>query len=257
MTIQEARLATARELRDFSDAPDIDVDRILLHLLGEHESSYLTLFSTQVLTLSQKEHLDRMVSERMTGKPLAYILGEVEFYGHSFHVTPDVLIPRPETEEIILIAMRAVPVIQASKGRPIMIADIGTGSGCIAITLALEIPSLAHLIATDISPKALEIAKHNAQRYGLAEKISFEQGSLLDPLAGKTVDLIVSNPPYVPSTELLNLGDPTRIGLRFEPHQALDGGPDGLEYVRILQQSPIPAIIETVGGRVITSKLPL
>ncbi len=175
----------------------------------------------------------RAVFARGDGRPIAHLTGEQEFYGHPFAVTPDVLIPRPETELLVEWAMEwlrhAGP---RQRGRPLRVADIGTGSGCIIVALAREIPSGApavELVATDCCPVALRIARRNALRNGVAARIAFHCGDLLSPLGGK-FDLIISNPPYVAP------GDP-RLDphvAAFEPRLALmdvhDG--DGLGFFR-------------------------
>ncbi len=255
-------------LTNFSDAPRLDAERIILHTLNQREPSYLITHATDVLSDEQRSEIQRMADERKTGKPLAYILGEADFYGRTFMITPDVLIPRPDTEALIEKALEYIQNNFADK-KEIVIADICTGSGIIAITLALELPE-AILIATDISPAALEIAKKNAEKYNLLDTIEFLAGDMLSPIKNRHVDLIVSNPPYVPSAELSALathplslpltqgGEITR-GLLFEPRIALDGGQDGQKFVeRIKKESNppfrragIPAIVETTGGGII------
>ena len=228
-----------------------------------------------------------MANRRKTGMPLAYILGEVDFFGRTFIVTPDVLIPRPDTEALIEKALEYI--IRHAGLRPgiheeITIADICTGSGIIVITLALELEKLMQLkaneaksyrfIATDISPAAIAIAKQNAQNHGVADTIEFIEGDMLDPFdfaQGKPhkIDLIVSNPPYIQTSELDAIYSPQQpylphfnakrwnVGLLFEPRIALDGGPDGQKFVNQIKTSGIPAIIETTGGAIITLVQPL
>jgi release factor glutamine methyltransferase len=165
------------------------------------------------------EYLER----RVAGEPVAYILGEREFYGLTFRVTPDVLIPRPETELLVELALSRIP-----EGEPLRLLDIGTGSGCIAVTLA-QLRPRARVIATDASAAALEVARSNARRHGL-ENVEFRLGDAFAPVVGERFAVIVSNPPYVAR------GDPHLIqgDLRFEPKQALTSGAEGLDLTRVL-----------------------
>lgn len=264
-----------KTLQSHSDAPELDAQRILLHALGKDDASYLLAHGDEIVSDQKLKTILEMAEKRKTGMPLAYILGHADFYGRTFIVTPDVLIPRPDTELLIDKALGYIknchagldPVSRhvdsgSEAGMTVVIADVCTGSGIIAITLALELPH-AHIIATDISPAALEIAKQNAEKYGVLDKIEFIQGEMLAPIGNKKIDLIVSNPPYIPTSELalwsaLKTGEGKieKIGLDFEPFIALDGGEDGLKFVNQItefsQANNIPAIIETVGGEIIT-----
>lgn len=162
-----------------------------------------------------------LAARRRSGEPLAYLLGEREFYGRRFAVNPSVLVPRPETELAVDVALTALADVQCPR-----IADLGTGSGCIAITLALERPD-ARVIATDTSIAALRVARRNARMHG-ATNVEFVQGSWFDPLSAEPCALIVSNPPYVA------LDDPHLADLTHEPAVALTGGSDGLDHLRTL-----------------------
>lgn len=236
-------------LSKVSDTAVLDAERLLLAVLGHDETSSLYAYKHQELSEEQQQEFESLVQKRATGKPLAYILGEWEFYGRPFYVTPDVLVPRPSTEDLI---EAALPYIDAWRGRhpgeQMTIADIGTGSGIIAITLALE--TQAKIIATDISPAALNVAKKNAQRHGVAERIEFLQGDLTAPLADRKIDLLVTNPPYVPSLELDQSPTVETRALTFEPRLALDGGPDGKVFIQRIAVSGIPAWVETRNGTV-------
>ena len=239
-------------LRTISDAPELDAQRIILHILKKHDTSYLLAHSDEILSEKNIKTIVEMAEQRKTGMPLAYILGEADFYGRTFSVTQDVLIPRPDTEILIETALGYIKT-NFSYTKNIVIADICTGSGCVAITIALEVPD-AHIIATDISPAALAIAKQNAEKHNVLDRIEFLQGDMLEPIKNKTIDLIVSNPPYIATESLQHTGNtPDTRGLLFEPKLALDGGPDGLQFVNIIKESGIPAIIETVGGEIITT----
>lgn len=256
MTVGQARRDAWQILVGHSDAPQLDADWLLLHVLDTSDASVLATEAAGEFTEAQSVELKRLVDQRLSGVPLAYIIGEAHFFGRVFTVTPEVLIPRPETEELVRQAQVAIQELQTKLGRPVVVADIGTGSGCVAITLLLECPgSISQMIASDISPAALAVAQKNAERHRVHQQIRFLRGYLLEPLAGIPVDLLVSNPPYVPSAELDQPPTIETAGLRFEPRQALDGGEDGLLYVKALQASGIPAVIETLQGEIITSRI--
>jgi len=162
-----------------------------------------------------------MVARRAGREPLQHILGTQDFHGLEFQVSPDVLIPRHDTETLVECALARMPTARS-------VLDIGTGSGCIAVVLAGLLPD-ARVTASDISAAALEIARRNASRNRV--NIEFLQGSLLEPVAGRCFDLIVSNPPYIPTTDIAGLEPEVRDG---DPRGALDGGPDGLDFYRAL-----------------------
>lgn len=244
MQISKNLKQAERQLLNVSDAPHLDAERLLMQVLKLKESSWLYSHGEEELDQKSQEKFEKLVQERATGKPLAYILGEWEFYGRPFYVTPDVLVPRPETENLVAAALKII--------KPGMtIADIGTGSGIIAITLTLDMRDRVTMLATDISEKSLEVAKKNAARHGVLDQIEFLQGDVLTPLKNCKIDLIVSNPPYIPTTEFDQFTpEGWKQGLKFEPRLALDGGPDGQKFVRQIQESGIPAIIETTGGKI-------
>jgi len=231
------------QLAEVSDASKLDAERLLLSVIEKQEMSWVYAHSNEVLNTDQLKQFEELVEERKTGRPLAYILGEWEFYGRPFYVNENVLVPRPETEELIEKAQKFI--------RPQMIvADIGTGSGIIAVTLALE--TEASIIATDISPAALEVAKRNAARHGVKDRIEFLEGDMLAPIVDRQIDLIVSNPPYVPTDELSQRTNKDTRGLIYEPRVALDGGYDGTKYVQQLQNQKLPAFAESFGGKIIS-----
>jgi release factor glutamine methyltransferase len=181
-----------------------------------------------------------LVDRRCSREPIAYILGEREFWGRPFEVTPDVLIPRPETELIVEEALELFPA-----GRhPAVIVDAGTGSGCLAVALALEFPA-ARVIATDISEAALAVARRNAARNGVGDRIDLRAGDLLAPVTGMA-DLIVSNPPYVASGDAPGLVPEDRD---HEPHVALFSAGDGLSLFGRLFPSAVDRL--RPGGRLI------
>jgi release factor glutamine methyltransferase len=186
-----------------------------------------------------------VVARRAAGEPIAYILGEREFYGRVFRVSPAVLVPRPETE---LIVDQARAWLSASHRPAPTIVDVGTGSGCLAITLALERAD-AHLIATDVSPAALAIAADNAARHQVAARIDFRLAPLTADLHS-AADLVVSNPPYVAERDRDSLSADVRD---YEPPEALFGGADGLDVIRRLAPAarralrPAGALILEIG----------
>jgi release factor glutamine methyltransferase len=203
-------------------APRLTAEVLLAHAVS-HDRVWLYAHSDEELKELWWIHYGRYLHERLKGKPTQYITGTQEFYGRDFDVTPDVLIPRPETEHLI----EAVLARAAGVSR---ILDIGTGSGAIAITLALE--SEAHVVATDVSPAALRVAAANARR--LQARIELVACDLASALAGP-FDLIATNPPYVPSAGKAGLQPEVRD---FEPEIALYGGPDGTDvYRRLIPQA--------------------
>ncbi|WAA12190.1 peptide chain release factor N(5)-glutamine methyltransferase [Fervidibacillus halotolerans] len=184
--------------------------------------------------LSESEYrtFKEMIVQHGEGVPIQYVTGYEEFFGRKLYVSEHCLIPRPETEELVLGAIERMKTCFSDQS--LEVVDIGTGSGAIAITLKLEMPEL-HVTATDISPKSLKIAKKNARQYGA--NIEFVEGDLLAPLIGKKqFDCIISNPPYIPIGEMDNL--PITVK-NYEPKQALFAGSDGLTfYRRIIDQLP-------------------
>jgi len=244
-TIDHALAWAAHDLRATSETPRLDAELLLAHVLGWGRARLL-VEGRLGLTDAQATVFRDLVKRRSALEPVAYLIGHKEFYGIDFTIDQRVLMPRPETELLVELALgfaRRTPNDKRrnldSAGlrrssfvvRPLSIADIGTGSGAIAVALALHVPE-ARIDAIDISPDALALARQNVDRHGLAERVRLLQGDLLDPLA-TSVDLIVSNPPY---TILAEIDQGVR---RYEPHQALDGGADGLElYRRLLNQAP-------------------
>jgi release factor glutamine methyltransferase len=221
----------------------IDVLRLSTTYLGDHGSTSARLDSellcAQALGIKRldlylqfdrplDEHelsaIRELVRRRGKGEPVAYITGAREFYGRSFAVTPDVLIPRPDTETIV---ERALGVLRAHGDEASRVADLGTGSGCIGITLAAEVPG-TDVVATDSSAAALDVARSNAERLGVA--VTFVECSWAGGLDG-AFDLVVSNPPYVTTGELESVDRDVRD---FEPRGALLGGDDGLDAYRAL-----------------------
>jgi len=218
-SIATALKEAASVLASVSETPRLEAEVLLAHVTGLTPTAILARLE-RLLAPDEKARYNELLARRAAGVPLPYLTGRMEFYGLEFTVTPDVLIPRPETE---------VLVEQALARNPRTVVDGGTGSGCIAIALAVHLPQ-ARVWATDISRAALRVAVDNAQRHGVADRILFIQADLLSPLRGP-VDLIVSNPPYVAEEEWPALPASVR---EYEPRQALDGGPGGLMVIRRL-----------------------
>lgn len=227
-------LAWARAQLDAAPgAEPLDAAILLAHVLSLPRAALLAHPETP-LSAPLSARFAALVTRRAAGEPVAYLTGRRAFYDRDFLVTPDVLIPRPETEHLIEAALSWAQQ-RAKRGAGLRVADIGTGSGAIAVTLAVYLPD-ARLHAIDRSPAALEVARQNAGRAGVAGRITFHQGDLLRPLldAGERVDLIAANLPYIPSADL----DALDVA-RHEPRLALDGGPDGLDAIRrLLAQMP-------------------
>ena len=173
----------------------------------------------------------------LAGTALPHILGKWEFYGRTFQLSPAVLIPRPETERVVEAALELAGGMDTSPS----ILEVGTGSGCIAISLALELPAV-ELVATDLSRGALQIARLNAEAHGVSDRIGLVQADLLDGVAGR-FDIVCANLPYVRTTEIV--GPLTR-----EPRLALDGGPDGLQLIRRMVRE-LPGRLAPGGGTVL------
>ena len=209
------------------DTPRLDAELLLCQVLAWPRSR---LYAHPEHTLSESEHANflRLVRRRCGREPLAYLLGRKEFYGLDFLVDRRVLIPRPETELLVELAIRKLEDIESVRPEP-SVADVGTGSGAVAVALAVHIPSIG-VHALDVSAEALEVARANCHRHGVAARVELLSGDLLAPLES-AVDLIVANLPYVTRAELDAL--PPEIST-YEPRVALDGGADGLELVRRL-----------------------
>ncbi len=205
-----------------------DAELLLLHTCNLPRTTLFTDPARQ-LTPSQLADYQAAITRRLTLEPIQYITGTQEFYGLPFHVTPAVLIPRPETELLVEAVLQRLPSTQ-----PHRIADIGTGSGIIAITLAIHLPR-AHITALDLSPAALPIARHNAATHHVADRITFLQSDLLAAVSGQAFDALVSNPPYIPTTDRSTLHPQVRD---YEPPTALFAGPTGLDiYQRLIPQA--------------------
>lgn len=230
MTVQTALLQGTQILeRGGIGVPRLTAEVLLAHAL-HRDGVYLVAHSEHELSELEWLHYGRYLHERMEGKPTQYITGRQEFYGREFRVTQDVLIPRPETEHVVEAALRLAP--RATR-RATRVLDVGTGSGILAITLRLEMG--AAVWASDISLAALGVAAQNARRLigEDAASVCFVACDLMSAFGGASMDLIVSNPPYVPLGEAASLQREVR---EWEPHHALFAGTTGLEiYERLVR----------------------
>jgi release factor glutamine methyltransferase len=263
MTLREALQIAEVQLRAglHPARARLDAEALLLHLTGKSRAWLLTHAAEPFGGCTATQYA-ALLQRRLTGEPIQYITGTCEFFGLPFRVTRDVLIPRPETEHLVESALKIVGapsmtrtlghgwdtnLYPQSSGAPDLdsetwegsILDIGTGSGAIAIALAHHLPH-TRITATDLSPAALALARENAQRNQVVERIRFLHGDLLAPVAGERFNLIVSNPPYVPASDRDTLAPEVRD---HEPHAALFAGDDGLAVYRRLIPAAFVALV--------------
>ena len=222
LTIGAAQEQARRALEGVSDTPGREAQLVLADLL-DRPRAWILAHPEFILGEADKRSYAVALERLVGGEPLPYVLGWWEFYGRRFRLAPSVLIPRPETELLVEKALERFKLISP----PARIVDVGTGSGCLGVTLAAEVPGL-YLVATDVLAEPLQVAQRNAREHGVEGRIFFVQADLLAPLAGP-FDLVMANLPYVPSSLLRG----TPVG-RWEPRLALDGGQDGLELTRRL-----------------------
>jgi release factor glutamine methyltransferase len=237
MTLRQAITNAAAELAanpHLSEHAHRDAELLLLHTL---QISRVTLiaYPDRDLPPEQHAHYQIAINRRLQLEPIQYITGEQEFYGLRLHVSPAVLIPRPETEHLVEAVLKSLPAHQPGK-----IVDIGTGSGAIAIALAVHLP-LATIIAVDLSSNALAIAEQNAREHNVADRIQFLPSDLLSAVKahGATFDAIVSNPPYIPESDRSTLHPQVR---EHEPAAALFAGETGLDVYRRLIPEALGAL---------------
>jgi release factor glutamine methyltransferase len=261
MDIRTALKQGIAQLRE-ADVPSFTLaaELLLLHVLGRNRT-WLYAHPEEIVSDADAHRFFELITRRAAGEPTQHLTGKQEFWGLDFEVTPDVLIPRPETEHVIEVALDRLALRELLAGRPqksagegLQIADVGTGSGCIAIALAKELPA-ANFYATDISPAALAVAQRNAQRHAVARRIHFIEANLLSPVGAQYIapqpgkvansappsavhqspvtihqsqffDLVASNPPYIGRREAPSLAREVRD---HEPHDALFGGEEGYE----------------------------
>ncbi|WP_168121471.1 peptide chain release factor N(5)-glutamine methyltransferase [Paenibacillus sp. HB172176] len=268
LTIREALTGASAWLEAQAvDEARSNAELLLMHVLGVERAALLLAWNDP-FPAEKGKLWQALLRRKAAGEPIQYMIGSQWFYGRPFAVTPAVLIPRPETEllveAVLAAADRLWPDAAAEEGAPASAArpsadaptvvDVGTGSGAIAVTLAAQRPGW-RLCASDLSPDALDVARANAARHGAADRMAFAQGDLLAPFlaggsdntehAGMRIDVLVSNPPYIPAADMGGLQREVRD---YEPHLALAGGEDGLDpYRRMLEQlrglSRIPRIV--------------
>jgi release factor glutamine methyltransferase len=240
MDVRSALKTSIAKLREANTASyTLAAELLLLHTLGR-ERTWLYTHPEAELSAAEEQTLFSLLARRIAGEPTQHLTGKQEFWGLEFEVTPDVLIPRPETEHVIEVALDRLALreiragrTQLTSGTGLRIADVGTGSGCIAIALARELPA-GTLYALDTSVAALEVARRNAARHAVAERIQFVESNLFSA-ASSQFDLIVSNPPYIGRRSAATLPREVRD---HEPAAALFGGEEGYElYAGLIAQS--------------------
>ena len=223
-SIKATLKAATDKLKSISDSPALDAELLLAHCLDKNRT-YLHTWPEKVLSTKQQHCYSKLINKRLTDYPVAYLLGEKAFWSLDLIVTPDVLIPRPETELLVELALEKVTNIHQPK-----ILDLGTGSGAIALAIASERTN-ADIYASDFSLKALDIAKKNAIKNQLSNNLTFIQSSWLNDIVERDFDLILSNPPYINPT------DPHLLEtIRFEPRSALVAKNKGLNDIKIIIQ---------------------
>jgi release factor glutamine methyltransferase len=226
MNVRDSVAAAARRIG--GDDARFDAELLLAHGLGKSRA-WLYAWPEHELVASTRDAFEQLVDARTRGEPIAYLTGRREFWSLDIAVTADVLIPRHETELLVELALNLIP-----DDRALRVADLGTGSGVIALAIAKERPQ-AMVVASDASAAALQVARGNARRLGL-DRIEFALGDWFAPFAGRSFDMIVSNPPYIA------VGDAhlTRGDLRYEPASALVSGADGLDAIRRIVHEASP-----------------
>lgn len=237
MELQALYIGTKQRLKDAGiDMPALDARLLICHALKITPEKFL-LSNDLILSEDQQQNIDGLIAQREAGKPVAKIIGRKEFYGREFNTTTDTLDPRPDSETLI------EAVLQQNENDKPLILDLGTGTGCLVLTLLAEIPH-ARAIAVDQSKETLNIAKDNAWLIGVEDRIVFAQSDWFKDVVGK-FDIIISNPPYIPEEDIAGLSREVRL---FDPMAALTGGADGLDPYRII----IPQMVNFLkpGGHV-------
>lgn len=219
--------------RKGAESPRLDAEVLLADVLGWTRVQLYTRFEEEVGEHERSRFRD-LVRRRSEGCPVAYLVGRKEFFSMALTVTPAVLIPRPDSEFVVVEFLAAFKGVDSPR-----VVDVGTGSGCLALACA-QAHKTASVIAIDVSPDALDVARRNAEALGLAGRVAFREGDLLGPVADDgPFDAILSNPPYIRSEVVPTLEPGVRD---FEPHLALDGGPDGLRVVAPLIEQAVPLL---------------
>lgn len=251
MTIREALQRATRKLQDGSiESAALDAELLLAYCISSERASVLA-FGERTLTEQQQKGYDVIIEKRSNRVPFAYLVGKKEFLGHEFCINKYTLIPRPETE---LLATSVVEYINERPQARLSVLDVGTGSGCIIISIALAAPTAGPLMAIDRVKRALEVAKQNAETYGLGKRIFFKRYNMLSLIKDKRFDIIVANLPYLSPAELTQARS-TNPELAYEPQIALLGGTDGMLFQRQLiaqarkRLHPKGAIFMEIGDR--------
>ncbi len=224
-SIEQVLKAATEQLRQSgNDSPSLDAAVLLCHILNKPRS-YLLTWPEAELSPQQSQNFDELLARRLNGEPVAYITGEREFWSLNLDVSPATLIPRPDTERLVEVALDKAMLCSGA------ILDLGTGTGAIALALAVELPQ-RQVMAVDLQPQAVELAQHNAHKHHI-HNVDFLQGSWFDPIKdGTKFALIVSNPPYIDSSDPhLSMGD-----VRFEPESALVAQENGLADIRLISE---------------------
>ncbi|MEA2929910.1 MAG: release factor glutamine methyltransferase [Hyphomicrobiales bacterium] len=243
-SVAQARRALAERLRIAGiESPELDARVLIGHALGLDHTGLVAAAPQQLSDLTASQ-VERFAARRLAGEPVARIVGVREFWGLPLQVTPDVLVPRPETETIVELALDLVGRT-GSRTRPLRIADLGTGSGAILLALLSELPN-AYAVGTDIDVRALDVARANAGPLDLGARAAFVVSDFGTALAGP-FDLVVSNPPYIASAQIATLAPEVR---EHDPRRALDGGADGLAAYRIIA-SDAPRLLAPTGHLVV------
>jgi release factor glutamine methyltransferase len=224
-TVREALLSATAKLHSLATARR-DAELLLMRVVGRDRAWMMTHADAE-LTTEQISRFEKWVARRARQEPVQYIVGETEFYGLTLRVTSAVLIPRPETEHLVEAVLARV-----GRDAAVRICDVGTGSGAIAVALAHALP-LARVMAVDLSAAALDVARENAERHGVAERVRLVESDLLHAVRGERFDVVVSNPPYVAEGEVLE----AQVR-EYEPREALFAGPTGMEiYPRLIPEA--------------------
>ncbi|MBU1211447.1 MAG: peptide chain release factor N(5)-glutamine methyltransferase [Alphaproteobacteria bacterium] len=226
-TLREAIALVTRTLTAVGIAGAAGDARIMTAVAAGRRTVDLIAHPEAVLNAAAALRLNEMAHRRVRHEPVSRILGEREFYGRRFEITPATLDPRPDSETLIGAALELLDEAGMRDGAPLRLIDIGTGSGCLIVTLLAELPAATGL-ATDICPAALAVALRNAERHGVCDRLRLRQCDMLEGMSGR-YDLLVSNPPYIPTEEIARLEAAVAA---FDPRRALDGGPDGLAAYR-------------------------
>lgn len=232
MTIRELIIKYSEELKNISDTPRLDIELLLEKALGGVDRLYIHMNINKELTKEEEYKFLELIKDRLSGRPIAYIVGNREFMGLDFYVKEGVLIPRPDTEPLV------EEIIELCKDKnKVSILDIGTGSGAITVSLAKYIEN-SRLMSFDISDIALEIGKKNAITNEVDSRIEFIKSDLFTSIKDKSIkfDIIVSNPPYIPKKDIDTLHTQVKD---YEPYTALEGGEDGLDFYRDITEQSI------------------